>query len=93
MARDYITIKQQTRLAKVRLTKYYADKLGRKEEECICDVHGLFQSVDGDSACPVFVCELDDGSVVEVSVDKVTFIDDRVAILKAISKHYEEEGK
>ena len=73
MARDTITLQQQTRLAKVHLTKYYADKLGRKEEESICEVHGVFQSTDGDSAYPVFVCELDDGSVIEVSVNKVTF--------------------
>ena len=69
--------------AEVTITRYWANKLSIEEGVVTCHVLGLFQCVDGDDcAYPVFVCELDDGRVINVDTLDVKFTDTEGGVLK-----------
>lgn len=70
------------RRAVVDVNKWWANKLGVQKGPMPCHVLGLFQCVENEeSAYPVFVCELDDGRIMEVYVTAVRFTDTEGGIL------------
>lgn len=71
-----ISIEMQRRRAEVNIPGYMARTKGIPEGLTPCTVHGVFQSSEGDNyACPVAVCELHDGSMIEAAVGCVKFLD------------------
>lgn len=78
-----ITVSMPRRSAEVTITRYWANKLSIEEGVVPCHVLGTFQCVDGDDcAYPVFVCELDDGRVINVDTLDVKFTDTEGGVLK-----------
>ena len=92
MAHDRIVIEQQTRLAHVTLNEYYAKKCLREPGRYLCDVLGIFQSKDDDWAGPVAVCVLDDGTVIEISPERLQFNYYREGMLKGLAEQEKERG-
>lgn len=77
---DILTPRRSAELA---ISKYWANKLSIKEGVVNCHVLGLFQCVESDDcAYPVFVCELDDGRVINVDTLDVRFTDTEGGVLK-----------
>ena len=71
------------RSAELTISKYWTNKLSIEEGVVNCHVLGLFQCVESDDcAYPVFVCELDDGRVINVDTLDVKFTDTEGGILK-----------
>ncbi len=71
-----ITIEWQHRRGKVKLSKHYATKHNLEENvEYDCLVHGIFQVGDTDGSDAYVVCELQSGVLVDVTTDKVRFVD------------------
>ena len=70
------------RSAELTISKYWANKLSIEEGVVNCHVLGLFQCVESDDcAYPVFVCELDDGRVINVDTLDVKFTDTEGGII------------
>lgn len=78
-----ISVELQRRRAVVAPNCYGITKLGIDTTGPVpCHVLGLFQEVEcNDCAYPVFVCELDDGRVIEANVQHVTFVDTEGGII------------
>lgn len=78
-----VTVSMPRRSAEVTINAYWAKKLAIDAGVVPCHVLGTFQCVeDSDCAYPVFVCELDDGRVIEVATSDVRFTDTEGGILK-----------
>lgn len=78
-----ITVSMPRRSAEVTLNPFWAKRLAMDMSVVPCHVLGTFQCVeDSDCAYPVFVCELDDGRVIEVATSDVRFTDTEGGILK-----------
>jgi hypothetical protein len=75
-------IKAPRRRAEVTIKSWWAKKLALEEGVQPCHVLGVFQYIeDSDCAYPVFVCELDDGRVIEVATSDVKFVDTEGGII------------
>lgn len=78
-----VTVSMPRRSAEVNLNQFWAKKLAMEAGVVPCHILGTFQCVeDSDCAYPVFVCELDDGRVIEVATSDVRFTDTEGGILK-----------
>ncbi len=83
MAGLSMEIKAPRRSAEVTLNQFWAKKLAIEAGVVPCHILGAFQCVeDSDCAYPVFVCELDDGRVIEVATSDVRFTDTEGGVLK-----------
>lgn len=83
MAGIDIAVSMPRRRAEVTINQFWAKKLAIEAGVVSCHVLGTFQCVeDSDCAYPVFVCELDDGRVIEVATSDVKFTDTEGGILK-----------
>lgn len=77
MAGINLSVTMPRRKATVNIGKYRAETLGINEGDNPCYVLGLFQCVEADDcAYPVFVCELEDGRVIETSTCEVRFVEE-----------------
>ena len=82
MAGLAIEVKVPRRRAEVTINSWWAKKLAIEEGAQPCHVLGVFQCIeDSDCAYPVFVCELDDGRVIEVATSGVKFVDTEGGIM------------
>jgi hypothetical protein len=82
MAGLSMEIKVPRRRAEVTINSWWAKKLVLEEGAQPCHVLGVFQCIeDSDCAYPVFVCELDDGRVIEVATSDVKFVDTEGGIM------------
>lgn len=71
-----ITLGIEKRKAVADLNNYTANKLELKPGEHDVLVYGPYQAIySSDESYPVFVCELPDGRVFEIAVEKVRFVD------------------
>lgn len=78
-----VTVSMPRRSAEVNLNQFWAKKLAMEVGVVPCHVLGTFQCVeDSDCTYPVFVCELDDDRVIEVTTSDVRFTDTEGGILK-----------
>lgn len=78
-----VTVSMPRRSAEVTLNQFWAKKLAIEAGVVPCHILGTFQRVEySDCAYPVFVCELDDGRVIEVATSDVRFTDTEGGILK-----------
>ena len=75
MAALTMSVTMERRAAKVTLNEWFEKKYGIAAGTHDCHVLGLFQYTDGDEASPIFVVELKDGRVIEVSTKSVQFVD------------------
>lgn len=71
----------ERRRAAITLNERWKKKLGLRDDVHFCHVLGIFQINDGDWSGPVFVCELDDGTVIQSVVEQVKFLDTEGGIL------------
>lgn len=76
-----ITIATMRRRAEFNVPLYVANAMHIPEGPTPCYVLGIFQSLDGDWAGPVAVCEMYDGRVAEVASDRVKFLDTKKGLL------------
>ena len=67
MAALTMSVTMERRAAKVTLNEWFEKKYDIAAGTHDCHVLGLFQYTDGDEASPIFVVELKDGKVIEVS--------------------------
>lgn len=74
MASWEINMNLPRRAAMAKVGQYAATKLGIEQGMHSCHVLGLFQEADGDSACPVFVCEFENGMVYNCMTEDVQFV-------------------
>ena len=82
MAGLNVTVSMPRRSAEVTLSPFWARNLAIEVGVVPCHVLGIFQCVDdGTCAYPVFVCELDDGRVIDVAASAVKFTDTEGGIL------------
>lgn len=82
MAGLSMEVKVPRRRAEVTINSRWANKLTVPEGVQPCHVLGVFQCIeDSDCAYPVFVCELDDGRVIEVAATDVKFVDTEGGIM------------
>lgn len=78
-----VTVSMPRRSAEVILNQFWAKKLTMEVGVVPCHVLDTFQCVeDSDCAYPVFVCELDDGRVIEAATSDVRFTGTEGGILK-----------
>lgn len=78
-----ITVSMPHRSAEVTVNAYWANKLNIEAGVVPCHILGLFQTAeDTNCAYPVFVCELNDGRVIEVATSDVRFTDTERGLLK-----------
>lgn len=75
MAALTMSVTMERRAAKVTFNEWFEKKYGIAARTHDCHVLGLFQYTDGDEASPIFVVELKDGRVIEVSTESVQFVD------------------
>ena len=75
MAALTMSVTMERRAAKVTLNEWFEKKYSIAAGTYDCHVLGLFQYTDGDEAAPIFVVELKDGNVIEVSTESVQFVD------------------
>ena len=82
MAGLTMEVKVPRRRAEVTVNSWWAKKLTIEEGAQPCHVLGVFQCIESNEcAYPVFVCELDDGRVIEVSTTDVKFVDTEGGIM------------
>lgn len=74
MAAMSMEIRHEQRAANVDVNMYWSKRYGIPIGPTPCHVLGLFQS----DMAPVFVCELQDGHVLECETDRVQFVDKEV---------------
>lgn len=76
MAGLTMTVSPERRAAVVTINNYLEKTKGIAAGPHKCFVLGLFQYSNGDDEVyPIFVVELEDGSVIEVSTELVRFVD------------------
>lgn len=75
MASLTMSVTMERRAAVVTTNNYWEKTKGIAAGTHDCHVLGLFQYTDGDEASPIFVVELKDGRVIEVSTESVQFVD------------------
>lgn len=78
-----VTVSMPRRSAEVTVNAYWANKLNIEAGVVPCHILGIFQiAEDINCAYPVFVCELNNGRVIEVAPSDVRFTDTEGGILK-----------
>ena len=83
MAGIDVTVSMPCRSAEVTINAYWANKLNIETGVVPCHILGVFQiAEDINCAYPVFVCELNDGRVIEVATSDVRFTDTERGLLK-----------
>lgn len=76
MASLTMSVTMERRAAVVTMNKYLGKTKGIAAGPHKCFVLGLFQYANGDDEVyPIFVVELEDGSVIEVATEWVRFVD------------------
>ena len=79
MAGMTIDVRMPSRRAEVRLNRHQAERYGLPHKEpATCHVLGLFQNYPS----PVFICELNDGNVIEAAPTSVKFVDTENGYIK-----------
>ena len=77
MAGINLSASMPRRRAIINIGKGRAEALGVNEGANSCYVLGLFQCIEADDcAYPVFVCELEDGRVLEAITTQIRFVED-----------------
>lgn len=77
MAGINLSVAMPRRRAIINIGKVRADSLGINEGDNSCYVLGLFQCIEADDcAYPVFVCELEDGRVLEAITTQIRFVEE-----------------
>lgn len=76
MAGLTMTVTMERRAAVVTINNYWEKRIGIAAGPHKCFVLGLFQYSNGyDEVYPIFVVELEDGSVIKVTTELVRFVD------------------
>ena len=75
MAGLTLSVTMERRAAEITIGAWHAKKHNIAAGTHKCHVLGLFQYTDGDEASPIFVVELNNGKVIEVSTETVRFVD------------------
>lgn len=77
MAGINLSVSMPRRRATINIGKGRAEALGVNEGANSCYVLGLFQCIEADDcAYPVFVCELEDGRVLEAITTQIRFVEE-----------------